>query len=523
VRIPEGTGPAEPTVPAPPADLPGRIAGAAARATRRTRTQWLAVLQRVRGFDAIEAFEALGDGERFFWNCPDRGESIVGAGAAHALETSGTERFRRADEQRRRLLENYELYVVPEPGARVAADDRRLPLCVGGFGFEDEAGPDPDWKSFPPGRLVLPEWLLVERGGRAWLRVVLRVEPGAHPEREYARFLARWQARWRRLLEGPDRSEHPTSRAGGRGLEQWLEAESLPPGAEYHVRADRTHDVFCAQVERALADIDAGQVAKVVLARSLEILHGGHFELSRFLARLRETYPSCVTLAVTRGGEAFVAATPEPLISLAGAHAESAALAGTAPRGRTPEEDVARGEALLASEKDRAEHGWVAEAICAALAPVCESVEAPEAPVLRRMEGIQHLETPIRAKLPRIPEGGSEDGAAPLGVLGLVDRVHPTPAVCGTPRPAARAWLRRFERMHRGWYAGPVGWVSAEGGGEFRVALRSGLLRNAVAPDGRSRARLYAGSGLVRGSQPRAELEETRIKLRALLAPLTEI
>nr|MDJ0869801.1 chorismate-binding protein [Myxococcota bacterium] len=147
----------------------------------------------------------------------------------------------------------------------------------------------------------------------------------------------------------------------------------------------------------------------------------------------------------------------------------------------------------------------VVRALRAALAPHCRSLAVPEAPRLRRLDGIQHLETPIEGRL-----------AGRRGLLALAGDLHPTPAVGGAPRDAALGWIARAEDLDRGWYAGPVGFLDAEGGGELAVALRAALLRGET-------ARLFAGAGIVEGSQPEAELRETRLKLGALLAPLLEL
>ncbi len=175
----------------------------------------------------------------------------------------------------------------------------------------------------------------------------------------------------------------------------------------------------------------------------------------------------------------------------------------------------------MSSEKERREHAFVVEAIRSTLASRCTSLEAPLTPALRQLVGIQHLETPFRGRLDPNPASGEQ-----ADVLALVEALHPTPAVGGVPRAAAQDWLCRHEELDRGWYASPVGWLDVEGGGDFRVALRSGLVRNEVEVREQARqgrALLFAGAGLVAGSDPEQELVETRIKLRALLAPLTEI
>ena len=158
---------------------------------------------------------------------------------------------------------------------------------------------------------------------------------------------------------------------------------------------------------------------------------------------------------------------------------------------------------------DREEAAFVVREIVAALEPLCEAVVLPEAPGLLALEGIQHLETSFEARL----KGGLEPRPH---LLDVAARLHPTPAVCGTPRERAADWLRQHEGLERGWYAGGVGYVDAQGGGEIGVALRSGLLSG-------STARLYAGAGLVAASKPEAELAETRLQLRTLLSQLTEI
>ena len=208
---------------------------------------------------------------------------------------------------------------------------------------------------------------------------------------------------------------------------------------------------------------------------------------------------------MARHGTCCLGATPERLVRLAGRRVDTAAVAGSAARGRSPEEDARLARALSESKKEQAEHAVVVRALRAALEDLCAELTLPEAPRLLRLDGIQHLETPLVATLRGSPH-----------VLDLVARLHPTPAVGGSPREAALAWLAAREQLERGWYAGPLGYVDASGGGEFFVALRSALLRA-------GEARLFAGAGVVEGSTPEAELRETRLKLRALLAPLLEI
>jgi isochorismate synthase len=452
--------------------------------------------------DPLAVFEDWRGRERFFWERPSESHSMAARGAVRAIETTGAHRFAEADRHARELFSR--LLVAGERGGRGVG-----PLLVGGFAFADAGSSSPEWRSFPAGRLVLPEILVVRREGRAWCTVCRSVSPGGGVEAEWAAFAGAFEQVMSPRRLGSTSGACPVLGSGlpvaGTG--------GLSPGPEYCVRADRSHADYCAQVRSAIDSIAAGELEKVVLARSLRVRHDGRFELGSFLDSLRQLYPSCVSFAVSRNGDAFVGATPESLVKLEGDRVAACALAGSAPRGRSPEQDEALGRRLRESKKDQEEHAVVVRVICSTLDPLCDELLVPEAPDLMRVEGIQHLRTRVEGRL-------RGDASQRPSLLALVAALHPTPAVGGAPRRQALEWIERCEGMERGWYAGPVGWIDAEGGGEFHVALRSGLILGGAQGD---RARLFAGAGIVAGSDPESELRETRLKLRALLAPLTEI
>jgi isochorismate synthase len=439
--------------------------------------------------DPLAAFAAA-SGSGFYWEQPREGRAFVGLGAVASIEVHGEERFGRAEERTRELFER--LSVVNAPGAGGSV---RL---VGGFSFAARGatlaeGDTPDWRDFPDGRLVLPETAVEIEGSRTTVSAVCRV--GADTELETARLqLLRSIAELQQLppLVPPGELEEPP----GDG------AQAAP---EYRARADRPHADYRTRVAAALDAIARGDFEKVVVARSVHLAHTGGFDAVRLLETLRHVHPSCTLFAIAAGQSAFVGATPERLLRLHHHRIETAALAGTAPRGRNPGEDARLGRELVESKKEQAEHAIVVRALVEALQPCCDGLSAPESPRLRRLEGIQHLETPIQGKLAR-----------GISALALLPRLHPSPAVGGAPREAALAWLERNEELERGWYAGPVGWVDADGDGEFCVALRSALIQG-------DQARFYAGAGIVEGSQPESELRETRLKLRALLGALLEL
>jgi menaquinone-specific isochorismate synthase len=197
-----------------------------------------------------------------------------------------------------------------------------------------------------------------------------------------------------------------------------------------------------------------------------------------------------------------VGATPELLIRRRGASVESLVLAGTARRAAVEADDAAVGAELLSSAKDNREHEFAVDSVALVLAGVCDDLTVDDGPFLLKLANVQHLATRVRGRL-----------AEPLSALELAGRLHPTAAVCGTPRAEAEGLIRRLEGMERGRYAGPVGWVDAAGDGEFGIALRCAEVNGA-------RARLFAGNGIVADSRPEAELEETRLKLRAMQSAL---
>lgn len=475
---------------------------------------WVVPLPELGVEAGLRAFAWAGTRDRVYWERVDHDELHVAWGSLDEVEAESAERYACVRAWQRDVLSRIDRAGAPRAATR--------PLLFGGFAFGERPSAEPDWKAFPAARFVLPEGLIERVGDSADCVLLARVEPNASPAALAGELLERLAGVRGAIGEGQDAA----ARADAERLDARCAAgrdEAAQVGPEYRVRSDRSHARFRGQVREALAEIASGRLAKAVLARSLAVEHDGCFDVPAFLARLRGLYPTCTLAAVGRGTDTFLAATPETLVRVEGACVETAALAGSAPRGRTPEEDRALGEGLLASAKDRAEHAHVVEAIRAALAPRCTRLTAPGSPRLRPLFGIQHLETPIAGELaasPAAAEGGVND------ILALVEALHPTPAVAGAPTRAAADWLARHEGLERGWYAAPIGWLDAAGGGAFCVALRSALIRNGVGPmgeSGASRARLFAGAGIVAGSDPELELVETRIKLRALLAPLTEI
>ncbi len=262
-------------------------------------------------------------------------------------------------------------------------------------------------------------------------------------------------------------------------------------------------------VADARSRIREGALRKVVLARTVEVDAGRWLDPRRLAHRLRAVDPEAYTFVVPlSGGEAgprrsFVGASPELLLSRRGRDVRSNPLAGSAPRSGDPAEDRANAEALSRSSKDREEHEIVVEAVAETLRPFCTKLTWDPEPVLRETPNVWHLSTRFHGVLTD----------ASQSALDLVAALHPTPAVGGTPRDAALEVISDLEPFDRGRYAGPVGWMDANGDGEWAIALRCAELRG-------DRAVLYAGAGIVAGSEPDDEVDETERKFRAFLDAL---
>jgi menaquinone-specific isochorismate synthase len=411
-------------------------------------------------------------GERWFcFEQPNRdGYAVAAVGCVRELAAGGPNRFREVD---RAWAETIGAALVDEP---IGPPGSGL-VAVGGFAFAPEGGDSPAWAGFAPASLVVPEVSLARKNADVWLTINVELAPDDTTEGALARIL-------RRL---------------GELRELPLPLLDPAPAGDYRVSSPMPPSHYEEAVARAVERIRAGDLQKVVLAREVEVHAPIDHDPPAILGVLREAFPSCYVFAVGRGDATFLAASPELLIRREGQRASTVALAGSIRRSADPAVDDHLGEQLLQSAKDREENAIVARRIARTLAPLSVWVTAAPEPALIKVANIQHLGVPIRAQL-----------SEPVGAIGLAELLHPTPAVGGEPSDRASRLIPALEGLDRGWYAGPVGWTDAIGDGEFCVALRSALLRGGFAC-------CYAGCGIVRDSEPSAELAETEIKLQALL------
>ncbi len=342
-----------------------------------------------------------------------------------------------------------------------------------GFSFLPEPGDDPVWQGFEPCEVFVPRIAIEGRGDRSVISVSVPEGDDAQPTLDLLASMR--HPEWAPVV---DLGDHAT--------------ESHPAVSEW-----------AASVADAVDVIDSGEIDKVVLARSVIVRSDGPPAILRMFRELVASYPQCYNFAWKSGDAVFMGASPELLASVEGAKFRSNPLAGSAPRGEGTSDDREIGTRLLGSSKDRREHSLVIDAMTEQLSSLTSELSVSDVPSLKKMATVQHLSTEITGLL--------EPG---VGLLDVIEAVHPTPAVGGVPAKAAVDLIAQLESIDRGWYTGGIGWVDGAGDGAVALGLRCGLVRG-------NTTHLFAGAGIVSGSQPDDELRETRLKLTPLLQLLT--
>jgi len=393
------------------------------------------------------------------WSSRER--VIVGIGVARELRASGDGRW---DEL---VAGARATELGPEIG-----EVRGAQRWLGGAAFAPGAADRAPWRGFGDAWFALPRWTYSHDGMRGELVLAIDARDATSG------------SRWRDELAAVQRAL----------AEPFAPRPQLPTLAVVRDRTTAWHDGVCAITDA----IARGECTKIVAARTVSVELSGPARPADLFSELDVRHPDCVRVLVRPpDGGTLVAATPERLVRLDGRAVTCDALAGS----RRRDEAASDAEALLASGKDRREHAIVVDAIVSVLRELGADVDAADVPNVRALRHVLHLHTPISATLPRARH-----------VLELAARLHPTPAVGGTPTRFASEWIAAHEPA-RGWYAAPIGWFDRDGNGELAVALRCGVLAG-------SRAQLWAGAGIVAGSDPERELAETELKLRPMLGAL---
>ena len=382
------------------------------------------------------------------------GDEVASLGVAQRFGASGLERF-----------------------ANLEADLAALPDLVGGarlvlgFSFAPEGPTQPEWAGFGAADAILPAVTVVRSGDET--RLVVAAAPGT----DCAALLETLA-----MLVAPEDPPPPDP-----GVHT---VESVPSTVPWQ-----------SEVSEAVGAIAEGSFEKVVLARSVHVHSERPTDPFGLVFHLGIANPSCYIYAAVVGESAFVGASPELLLEQHAREIRINPLAGSARRGKG-DDDIEVGRQLLESGKNLGEHAIVVDDLVLRLSGVTSRLDYPAEPSLRRMATVQHLSTEITGSL-----------LADVSTFDVLSSIHPTPAVGGTPRAAALAFIDKAEGIDRGWYAGGVGWIDPQGGAQVALALRCALVNGTT-------SRLYAGNGIVGESDPALELIETRLKFQPLLTLL---
>ena len=429
--------------------------------------------------------------ERFFWRDGRQGITFAGTGVAANLIGYGGSRFAAIQRQARELFSFAETCPTP-PDQPAFRPEVARPRLFGGFAFREDFVPDLTWTGFHPGHFILPHYQFVEQDGQGWLTINALLPPEEDAPVVFPLLAEALDAQVELLLRG----EEGIPKQGVEGPDWDGEGDRTGLEIDYPLHFNE----WARTIERARRTFDSSALQKVVLSRIARLQARDPIRISEMLTYLCAEYPDCYSfLFEPQPGHAFLGATPELLVRVIGVELETMALAGSIQRGKTAAEDAELAEALLASAKDRHEHALVVNALQDILQPICSELTMASEPTVLPLSNIQHLYTPVEASL-----------RTEMGVLPLVEALHPTPAMGGTPRELGMAFIRANEPTLRGWYAAPVGWIDSNMEGAFAVAIRSGVVQ-------KERAWAYAGAGIVSDSVPRAEWEETKWKFQPIV------
>lgn len=406
-----------------------------------------------------QSFPAMPDIDAtcFYWARPQQQHAVLTSGEVLRLEQQGIGRFEHLQKQFSQLQHHW----------RHAGDHRpEDPLAFFCYAFDADESMTGWWSGLPNSCVIVPQLLLKYSCGQCLITFTVDRE-SLHSETLIDLWLQAFTELMRAVHAPADRCEA-----------QPLQRNEVFP----------QDDRWIARVGQAVADIRRSDLKKVVLSRRIRVEGESDFSAARLMARLIQRYPGCTLFAARVDEVTLVAATPERLVSLHRGELKCDAMAGTLAADATLDEHMVKYE-----------HLPVVHTIAQILAPLCEQLDIPEQPQLLQLHGLQHIWTPIHARV-----------KSDISLLELVAALHPTPAVSGAPDHVAREWLMQNDDQQRGWYCGGFGWMNSAGEGHASVMLRCALLQGNM-------AELFAGAGITAYSDPHSEFRETELKLQTIL------
>lgn len=436
----------------------------------------------IKSLDPLAYLEMCWKDESFqyYWEKPSDEFAIAAGKEIITVKASGENRFSIINERIEQIRENTTEY------SAISHAYSGL-FLLGGFSFFDE-NHDDLWSDFPPASFSLPEWMIIKDGKfcLATFTVDLKKFNSAHHVQDH-------------IADQLDHIEYTLSQEVSidtSGQDREISSTSLP-------KQQLNYQRWSNSVQKAKKLIQKNAFEKIVLARHIKLPKNAGIIPTHVINNLRKQYSNCYNFLIHKpSGSTFLGSTPERLVGARNKLLLTEALAGSIARGNTATEDTFLEKKLSANGKDRNEHNFVIRDIEERLAPFVKEMNRNETPEIKKLSNVQHLYTPIRARL-------NEESNA----FDVLSQLHPTPAVGGYPWKKASSYLKKLEQFERGRYAGPIGWINSKGNMEFAVAIRSALCT-------KDHAYLFAGCGIVKDSDPSSEWEETNLKLRPLLSAL---
>ena len=422
---------------------------------------------------ALSFFEAGSrsySGKRMYWQNREKTFTLVGLGHAHVLTAKNhSGRYEEIKSDWHSLCKQ----IVNE-------EQEVQPILFGGFSFDPLNKTKSEWVRFPNAYFVVPTFQLIMKNDRVFVSIHLITKK----DNSFKEFDA--------LRKERDQIIHAAQVSELKTYEKPVVLD----------RKELKKEQYLQSVEKVTAVINAKQAEKVVISRAIKLDFRETVPNASALYQISKEQPESFLFGLESDDQFFFGATPERLVKVENGKALSTCLAGSTPRGATHEIDKQLGEELLRDKKNRSEHQYVTNMIGNVFKQHCTISKVPKIPKLMKIRDIQHLYTPV--------EGELNPGST---LFDLVRDLHPTPALGGEPTQTALSLIRQFEPMNRGYYAAPIGWIDAEGNGEFAVAIRSALLHG-------KEAYLYAGGGIVADSTSESEYAETWVKFRPMLRAL---
>ncbi len=407
----------------------------------------------------------------FYFEKPSESFYLAALDEALAISENGENRFAVTDkkikEWKNSFINNWQ-----------QLPDKKIPLFLGGMKFTSEHN-EGDWQDFNDSTWFVPELLILKKQNLRYI---------------FFNFLLQNSSKEQAVKRLRTKLEKLFKLNGS--------AEKFSPAKIIKSSGDSPKDKkkWKQLVSECLGRISENQIEKVVLSRKVELQLSTEPDMKSIVKDLRKDYPNCYIFLYHRGKSSFFGATPERLARFSGGSIEIDALAGSAHRGKTGEEDVQIEKALLSDSKNLSEHNYVVEHIKSTIYGLTDDLKIQSHHSIKKLANIQHIWSHITATL--------TDKSSMLNIL---KELYPTPAICGYPKDASLHVIKKLEGYKRGLYSGIIGWFNFEDEGEFAVALRSALLTN-------NKLIAFAGGGIVQNSDPEAEYKETELKLKTIMS-----